>query len=227
MKSVFTMFVSMIVTTFIMMLLGGCSTGSKRDHRTTIETQGGTSAPDWATGTKLSWEEGDAVAFKGEHTVRGTDRVNGCFDLAKLDVKEAVLSELVEDVRGRIDQAQQSLSEDAEQVLGKVRSASYAGKVTGLRFVERFFERYRIGDSERLDCFVMAQMSKSDYARLKRSLVDELSRVDPQLHAAIAAKQVEFFSGKDSKDRVVSSPKQVGKEVGKPESTMFKATSDE
>jgi hypothetical protein len=227
MKSVLSMYTPVILCVFIVSGMTACSTSGKRDQKITIDTQGDSSAPDWAKGAKLSWEDGDTIAFKGQHTVRGTDRINGCFDLAKLDVKESVLSELVEDVRGRIDQAQQSLSEDAEQVLGKVRSASYAGKVTGLRFVERFFERYRINDTERLDCFVMAQISKSDYARLKRSLVDELSRVDPQLHAAIAAKQVEFFSGKDSKSDSASSVKQAVKETGKQQGAEFKATTED
>jgi len=154
------------------------------------------SPPEWVNQVKVSWEDKDKVFMRSSYTARGNERVAGCFDLARLDAKEKVLSEVNNDVRGSLDNAQQSISENAEAVLGKVRTASFEGKVRGLRFSEEYFERYLIGDTERLNCHVLGEMKLSDYNDLKRAVVDELSRVDARLKEAITKKQIDFFESK-------------------------------
>ncbi|NBW98107.1 hypothetical protein EBR03_00905 [bacterium] len=154
------------------------------------------SPPEWVNQVKVSWEDKDKVFMRSSYTARGNERVAGCFDLARLDAKEKVLSEVNNDVRGSLDNAQQSISENAEAVLGKVRTASFEGKVRGLRFSEEYFERYLIGETERLNCHVLGEMKLSDYNDLKRAVVDELSRVDARLKEAITKKQIDFFESK-------------------------------
>ena len=152
--------------------------------------------PDWVNQSKVSWEEKDKVLLRTSYSARGNERISGCFDLARLDAKEKLLSELNNDVRGTIDNAQQSISENAEAVLGKVRSASFEGKVRGLRFSEEYFERYLIGDTERIDCHVLGEINLSDYNSLKRAVVDEIVRVDTRVKEAITKKQIDFFEAK-------------------------------
>lgn len=154
------------------------------------------SPPDWVNQVKVSWEEKEKVFLRASFTARGNERVAGCFDLARLDAKEKLLSEVNNDVRGSLDNAQQSISENAEAVLGKVRTASFEGKVRGLRFSEEYFERYLIGDTERLDCHVLGEMRLSDYNNLKRAVVDELAQVDSRVKEAITKKQINFFEPK-------------------------------
>ena len=154
------------------------------------------SPPEWVNQVKVSWEDKDKVFMRSSYTARGNERVAGCFDLARLDAKEKVLSEVNNDVRGSLDNAQQSISENAEAVLGKVRTASFEGKVRGLRFSEEYFERYLIGETERLNCHVLGEMKLSDYNDLKRAVVVELSRVDARLKEAITKKQIDFFESK-------------------------------
>jgi len=154
------------------------------------------SPPEWVNQVQVAKEENDKIVFRASFTARGNERIAACFDLARLDAKEKILSEVNNDVRGSLDNAQQSISEDAEAVLGKVRTASFQGKLRGLRFSEEYFERYMIGDTERIDCHVLGEMKLSDYNNLKRSVVDDLARVDTRVKEAITRKQIDFFESK-------------------------------
>ncbi len=154
--------------------------------------------PQFVSSTKTTWEENGKVFFKSLHVVSGNERVNGCFDLAKLDSSETLLTEIANDVRGSIENAQQSISEQAEAVLGKVRSSEWSGRLTGLRHTENYFERYRIGDQERINCYVLSEMKLDDYAATKRRVVEKIAAVDPRLKEAINKKQIDFFERKPS-----------------------------
>lgn len=182
-----------ILALLCLAVLAACSSSSKKDLRITIDTSA-SSKPDWVENQKSIWETGGKVFLKNTHTISGTERVNGCYDLAKLDTKETLLSEISNDVRGSIQHAQQSISESAEVVLGKVRTSEFEGKISGLRFTESYFERYRIGDTERIDCHVLAEMTMDNYNQTKRSVVNKVVAVDPKLKEAITKKQIDFFS---------------------------------
>ena len=160
------------------------------------------SPPDWVRSLRQTWEKDGKVLVKTTHTVKGDERVNGCFDLAKLDAKENLLSEIANDVKGSIDNAQQSISENAEVVLGKVRSGEFEGKVTGLRFSEQYYERYSIGETERIDCHTLGELSKTDYDQIKRAVINKVVAVDPRLKEAITKKQIDFFDRKPAGDAV-------------------------
>jgi hypothetical protein len=151
------------------------------------------SAPDWARQTRLIWEKDGKIFLRGFHTVRGDERVNGCYDLVKLDVKETILSEIANNVKGSLDNAQQSISENAEGVLGKVRSGEFEGQIQGLRFTDEYFERYAVAGVERVDCHIFAEMKQVDYERVKKAVIEKVVAVDPRLKEAITKKQVQFF----------------------------------
>lgn len=151
------------------------------------------SPPDWVKSLKSSWEKDKQIFVKVTHTIRGDERVNACYDLVAMDAKERILSELANEVRGSLDTAVDSISEDAEVVLGKVRSGEFSGRITGLRINEQYFERYLIADTERVDCHILAQISASDYNTLKRQVVHQVAKADPRIREAIANKQAQFF----------------------------------
>lgn len=182
----------------LMMAVGtGC--GGAKVKRDVIDASG--DEPRWAKASKQSWmdEDGGKVYVRARHEVRGDQRVDACFDLVRLDARENLLSEIATDVRGRIDNAQQSISENAEVVLSKARSSEFKGRVVGFKFPEQYFERYRLpGDSgasvERIECFVLAEISRDDYNRIKREVVEQIVEVDPRIKEAIARKQIDFFS---------------------------------
>jgi hypothetical protein len=157
-------------------------------------------APEWVKESRLITEKDSKIFIRTGQTVRGDERVNGCFDLAKLDAKEILLSEIATDVRGSLDNAQQSINENAEIIIGKVRTGEFEGRVTGLRHAEEFFERYLVGGSERIDCYVLSEITESDFQKMKQTLVSRLEKVDQSLREAITKKQVDFFNQKQATD---------------------------
>lgn len=179
------------------MLAGCASTTGNKVGRVFIDSPNHKdSSPEWTQKQKVSWESGNEIYFRAAHTINGNERISACYDLAKLDAKEVLLTELASEVRGRIDNANTSLSESAEVVLGKVRSEEYAGRIVGLKTDETWFERYKIGDDERVDCFILSKIRKSDYDKVKRQVVDKVVEADPRIKEAIAKKQIEFFDNK-------------------------------
>lgn len=151
------------------------------------------SPPSWVQSNKISWEDGDKHKFKIEQTVRGNERVNGCYDLARLNGHEAVLTEMAIDIRGKIDNANTSISEDAEIMLDKIRQGQFEGRVTGLKFREQYFERTKVAESERVSCYLLGEMSHSDYLKLQRSIVDKVAAIDPEIRKAIRSSQLDFI----------------------------------
>ena len=174
-------------------LIGCASTGSKVGRIFIDSPTHKDDSPEWVQKQKVSWDSGNEVYFRTAHTIRGNERVNACYDLARLDAKETLLTELASDIRGRIDNAQTSISESAEVILGKVRSEEFQGRIIGLKTDETWFERYKIGDDERVDCFVLSKIRRSDYDRVKKEVVDKIVEADPRIKEAIAKRQIEFF----------------------------------
>ncbi len=58
----------------------------------------GKPAPDWAQSTEVNWTNGKSVYFKAHYSVLGNERLNGCYQLAELDAKQALLTEISEDL---------------------------------------------------------------------------------------------------------------------------------
>jgi len=174
-------------------LLTACSSMTLIPTKVVVDTSAPDGRPKWANSTKILWEENNFVHLRASHTVKGDERVNGCYDLARFDAQESLLTELSVSIKGAIDNAQQSLSESAELILGKVRSGEFKGTIRGLRMTEQFHERYVIGEAERVDCFVLAEMKKRDYDALRLTLLNDLAAADPKLKEAILKKQIKFF----------------------------------
>ena len=179
---------TIILALAVAMLTACSSTGPKK---VVLDSSG--KKPDWVEGSKIVWADGDSVYFKSKYTVKENERINGCFDLAKLDSKEALVSEIQNDIKGTIDQAQMSISNDAELVLGKSRSSEFAGRVQGFRFPEQYSERYQIGDLQEQSCYVLGQISKADYNKTKNFIIHKIQEVDPAIKAQITQKHVDFF----------------------------------
>ena len=174
-----------------------CSTYTVKSK--VILDQSTPSKPKWASSSKIAWEKKGVIYLRATHTVQGNERANGCIDLAKLDAKENLISEIQNEVRGALDNAQQSISEDAEVILGKSRSAEFSGKISGLRFIESYWEKYQIGQiDQKLTCHVLAQMKMRDYTETKKAVVNKVIKADPKLRHIIAKKQIDFFKNKKS-----------------------------
>ncbi len=181
--------------TYLIVILSfvACASLDLQKRRFLDSTSHDDSPPDWVKEAKITWESKEKVFIRATHSVKGNERINGCFDLAKLDSKENILSEISNEVKGSIDNAQQSISEDAEVVLGKVRASEFHGRILGLRFTDQYFERYLIGEIERIDCHTLSEIKRTDYDRIKKEVIDRVVAADPKIKEAITKKQIEFF----------------------------------
>jgi len=154
----------------ILALMAGCATPGP--YRVFLDSTTHTDdAPAWSQKLEKSWVVGQDIFFSSTYTIRGDERVNGCFDLVLLDSREQVLSEIAIDIRGSIDHASQSISENAEVILGKVRTGEFSGRISGLKSYAQYFERYIIGTTERINCYVLSKISKANYDKTKHSVL--------------------------------------------------------
>ena len=189
----------MILTGVLIVSLVGCTSLVPGGRVFLDSTTHEDSAPSWVSSPKIGWDEHVSHFLHSRHTVRGNERVNGCYDLARFDAKETLLTEISEDIRGRLDQADQSISEAAEVILAKTRSGQFKGRISGLRFREEYFERYLINDTERIDCHVLSEISTADYNHVKRSVLNKVAEVDPRVRESITRRQIDFFSTEEQK----------------------------
>ncbi|NJM09850.1 MAG: hypothetical protein HC883_02860 [Bdellovibrionaceae bacterium] len=185
------------------MAISACATTQRK---AVIEggSQGG--QPSWVNSTKITWEDAGQVFFRTQYTIRGDERVNGCYQLAKLEGKETLLREISEELRGQIDNAQQSISENAEIILNQSRASEFGGRVTGLRYLEQYHERYKVEGTERVDCYLLGSIKKIDYENIRRAVVYKLAEVDPGLRQAINKRQINFFEQAPGTQPVVTAP---------------------
>lgn len=150
--------------------------------------------PDWTKEAKISWKKDKHIFYKGSYTVRGDQRASACVDLAKLDVKEALITEIQEDLKGAIDNASDSIRADAEIILNKSRSAKYDGQISGLRFNSSYWEKYALINHEhKITCYVLASISEGEYRETKRRVLNKITQANPKLKEAITNKQINFF----------------------------------
>ncbi len=178
------------------LILSACaSTGPKR---VVLDSSG--NKPDWVSNGKLTWEEGDSIFFAAKQTVRGDQREGACRDLASMDTRETMLKGIANEVRGQIDNAVGDISENAEIALGKVRSENWKGRLNGFQDQQTYFERYQIRDStngmgqERIDCYVLAKVSKVDYAKTKQEVLNKVVALSPEIKAAMVKSETSFFN---------------------------------
>lgn len=181
------------LTGMLVILLYGsaCSSGGPL-KRTTLDESG--SKPSWVSDSKTSWEADQKIRVRGMQQVRGDERLSGCYELARLNAKSLLIGEIQEKIKGVLDTHETSLSENAEILLSKSRSAEFGGDLNGVRMVEDYFTRYRIGDDERVDCHVLAEVTREDYQQVKRRIIHKIQEADPRLKEQIAKKHIDFFN---------------------------------
>ena len=118
-------------------IISGCSSIGKR-----ILDSSSAKRPRWVNSDETTWKDDGKLFFKGNYLIRGNERANACIDLAKLNVKETLITEIQEEIKGALDTAQDSIREDAEIVLSKSQSSKYRGQIRGLRFSGKYWEKY-------------------------------------------------------------------------------------
>jgi hypothetical protein len=179
----------------------GCASSAPKDptlQRTVIDSATQLKgAPQWVSSTKSSWNSNGGVELKGTYSVRGNERINACYEMAKIEAKKALITEFSEDLKGILDTGTQGMSEDMEMAFSQAMSSSFEGTVQGLRVKEQYYERYLVSTNERLDCFVLAEIVQGDYNNMKRKIMYKMAEVNPKIKEALINKQLQFFKPKE------------------------------
>ena len=152
------------------------------------------------------------MLIKSSQTMRGDQRLGSCFDLARMDLKSSLVTEITTQVKGELNVASEGTAEAGDLLVTKSVREEFEGQVRGLKSKEEYFDRYFIGDTESIDFFVLGAISKSDYERLKSSLVQKLSNGNGPVAEALRKRQAEFFksSALAGAKRTVTNPDPAG-----------------
>ena len=169
--------------------------------------------PSWVDSDKVSWKDGGKIFFRGNYTIRGNERANACIDLAKLNVKETLITEIKEELKGAIDTAQDSIREDAEIILTKSQSSQYKGSISGLRFTSTYWEKYALLTREqKISCYVLGKIKDAEYQKTKKRILYRITNANPKLKEALAKKQIDFFKKDDEEKKKVKAKVKVKKQ---------------
>jgi hypothetical protein len=182
------------ITLFCAVVLSACSSTLPLDARIWLDSSNHSeTVPAWSRGPNEVWESNGKVFVRASETVSGDERVDTCFESAQTGSHGEVLVALARELRATLATAALQLNENAESLLAKVGSGEFSGRVPGLRHTEKYFERYRISEMERIDCHVLGEMTRQDFDRSKRAILDRLQKVDSRLREIVARGQVRFF----------------------------------
>lgn len=188
--------VSGLVTLTLGLSFTGCATGPESVSGTAkrVLDRSYDEKPDWLTNQDVSWKDSGLVFYKSTYTVRGDQRINACYDLARLGLFETVLTEVRSELKASNDLASEGTSENEDSLLVKSLSETLQGTLKGVRVKSKAFERYEINEVERVDCHILTEISEKDYLKIKNEIKTAQTSVTEDVAQAVRGKQKRFFS---------------------------------
>ncbi|MGO9145876.1 MAG: hypothetical protein ACLQDF_05860 [Desulfomonilia bacterium] len=209
--------VQLLVAMGMLIIVAGCS-HTVTTKKNLIDSSG--SRPSWVSSQKTSWEEGDAIYFKSKVSLKGKERENAGYIIAGNDNRENLLRSISDQIKGATDEAQMSLDENSEIVLGKVRSGRWEGTIYGLINTEQYNERFEYcrGSecTQRLDCYILSSISRADYNKTKDGILNQIIAIDPKIKGSIIRKQAAFFALPNEKQAELNGKSSESQETPKP-----------
>ena len=149
--------------------------------------------PEWLMKQDDFWKNEDKLNFKFTYTISGEQRTNACFELARLGINELILSELKSEIKAQNNLASEGLSENESEFLNKSLTENLSGEIHGLRIKSKAFERYIVGEKERIDCSILTEMSSLDYNKIKSKALSNNYSIKQEVADTIREKQKDFF----------------------------------
>ena len=181
-----------------LLILQACASTNKAEQRITLDNSNGglSQLPEWTRTGQTAWVDSDNknMIFVATYTVRGDQRVNACFDLARIDMKENVLAEISTKIKSEMNLATDGTNENAEVLLTKSFHQQSYGQLKGLKIQQQVFERYKIGENERIDCYVLGKLSIENYNLIKNVVNTQLVKISSEVADSVRKKQVDFFN---------------------------------
>lgn len=153
--------------------------------------------PSWAKSANATWEENNKIFIRAASTIKGNEKIETCYELAKLNAKDILVLELQNSIKETIDNTLKSMSGPTEIILGKSKTSEFAGQITGLKFTEKYFERSLMGKEERVECLILSEITQKDYDKVKHIIVNKVQKADPAIKEAVEQERIDFFARSD------------------------------
>lgn len=167
--------------------LGACASHETREAKTIIEASS-PSIPDWVRDSRTQWDESSLIYVKSQYTIRSNQRVNSCFDLAKIETSEIIARQIAQEIRGELYNLSNSSSEDEQEALTKAIRLSFEGQLSGLKLISQYFERYEVKDTERLTCYTLHTIEPKNLKQIRKRSI----QIGEEVRKALSEKQREF-----------------------------------
>jgi len=165
----------------------GCSQKLKADNKEILEASL-PARPDWVDRLETQYEDNQNLYLRSEYTLRGDQRINSCYDLAKLDGAQQLINQISQELKGEYFNVSSSSSENEIEALTKAVRSRFEGELRGLRLLRQYFERYEIKGVERITCYVEHSIEKKNLTTLQRRARDIAQEVRDEL----TKRQVKF-----------------------------------
>lgn len=147
--------------------------------------------PAWVSDSRVTWQDEDDVYKRTAITLRGDQRIDSCFTLANAELRESFLLEINSMLKSELNIATEGTSEGDPQTVSKMILQITSGSANNIRVRESTYERYKVGESERIECFVLGSISKENYAKLRQNVFQKA--ISPKIQAAIEKRGENFF----------------------------------
>ncbi len=182
----------------VLFFLTACSSAPSLDGRIWLDSSTHSEKPpEWTVGNNEVWEKNGKVFVRAGETVAGDERVDNCFELAQIGSQGELLVYLATELRKSLDSVGLHLNVNAEAFLRKVHGGEFTGRMPGLRHTDKYFERYRVSELERVDCRVLGEMSRENFDKLKSNVFNRLQKMDHHLREIVLRGQFEPAARKD------------------------------
>lgn len=177
------------------LIIVGCSTSNiKLNSKVVLErSTGDESLPEWTMKSRNSWSDENNYYFKTSYIIKGSQRVNACYDFAKSEAKENITNEFKSSFSSETNGYTEGLEETDTQKLNKMFISSIKTTLYGLKLSESAFERYKILDDEKIQCHTLHVVTKDNFIKNLKLALSNQKEIDPELNEKILGRARSFF----------------------------------
>lgn len=150
--------------------------------------------PEWVTAAGATREKDGKLLFRTQQSINGAPAPEQCYELCKADVGELVARRINTDAGSGPNQHAKSIAERYGEKSSSVSADDLRGKLADLQVEESYFVRYKTGEAESMECYVLHAIKKSAYDRLKADSLYKFAPVDEHVKDVITGNdKVELF----------------------------------
>lgn len=160
--------------------------------------EGRDETPDFATGAKAMWTEGNQVFFANITSMSGDSRPEACMKAAETDARVGILKYINENITssGQVSEA----NADSDPGYESLTAFLTQGKLSGITVAERYWDRREQSRSSgeralRVHCAVKIAIDKTQLAKQLREATTNVKSGNPEIRQKLLDAQKDFLDG--------------------------------